>query len=361
MHRFLWQVMAGAIGLLAVSAQAQRQPELVGARTVTILTDSITEPNGPAALAVNQLADPSSQIANIRVLPIAGQGAVPNVRDLLSLQGVDFAILNSDMLAFLDLTRQFPDARRRIRFVTHLFDQKVYLLVRKEIATIEDLRGRKLAILSRSGGSHITATTLFGLLKIDVALEPLGGPDAILDDTTLRGFDGALFLSGELAKVRLNPEARQELHALPITMAPALQKTYQRAMIEAQELSGLANVAQVETVTVSTLLAVFNWAPSQRRYANVANFMQGLFSALPELRQQRLSTIWRQADINAQIPGWTRHAAAAPSRVLGKAQLAELATVAPPQCGASRQPSRTRRVHKSKVQGAGHREGTAGG
>lgn len=352
MRRFLLQVMVGAIGLFAVSAHAQRPrpPEAVGTGTVSVLTDGIADPNGAAALAINQLGDQPSQIANIRVLPIAGRGAAPNVRDLLYLPGVDLAILNSDILTFLDQIRQFPDARRRIRLVTHLFDQKVYLLVRKEIATIEGLRGRKLAILSRNGGGHTTATTLFGLLKIDVALEPLGGRDAILDGATLRGFDGALLLTGELARVRLSSEARQELRALPITLAPALQTTYRRAVIEAQELASLADAAQVETVMVSTLLAVLNKVPSRRRSANVAHFMRGLFSVLPALRQQHLGSIWRQADINAQIPGWTRHAAARPSRVLSQAQLAELAAVAPPQSAlAAATKSAPAVVHKSKV------------
>ena len=223
--------------------------------------------------------------------------------------------------------------------------------MRKEIATIEGLRGRKLADPSAAAVATHHCNDAVRLLKIDVALEPLGGPDAILDGSTLRGFDGALLLTGELARVlRLSSEARQELRALPITLAPALQTTYRRAVIEAQELTGLADTAQVETVMVSTLLAVFNWAPSQRRYADVANFMRGLFSALRELRQQHLSSIWRQADVNVQIPGWTRHAAAAPSRVLSQAQLAELAAVVPPQAAlAPATEPAPAVVHRSKV------------
>ena len=334
MRRFLLQVLAGAIGLLAVSAHAQRQrpPDVVGAGTIAILTDGIVEPNGRATLAVNELAGLPRQSGNVRVLPVAGHGAAANVRDLLHLRGVDLAILNSDVLAFLEHTAEFPQARRRLRYITHLFDQKIYLLVSREFRTIEDLRGRKLAILSRDGGSHTTATTLFGLQKIDVTLEPLGS-DAVLDDASIKKFDGALLLSGDLTRVRLSAQARQELRALPIVLTSVLQNTYRPAVIDAQELAGFAEATNVETVAVSTLLAVFNWTPSQARHANVANFVRGLFAALPELRKQHVDSIWQQVDVNVQIPGWTRHAAAEPSAVLGKAQLAALAVVERPQAG----------------------------
>src|SRR6266513_61641 len=153
MRRLLLQVMAAAIGLAVLSTGvAGRNPRQVpgtATGTVTILTDGIVEPNGRATLAVNELAERLVRIGNVRALPIAGQGGVGNVRDLLALRGIDFAILNSDIYAFLDQTRQYVAARRRIRHVTHLFDQQVYLLARKEFKAIEDLRGRRLVILSQ--------------------------------------------------------------------------------------------------------------------------------------------------------------------------------------------------------------------
>jgi ABC-type amino acid transport substrate-binding protein len=333
MHRFLLQLMAGAMGLLVVSsaeAQRQRPPDAAGAVAVSILTDGIVGPNSRATRAINELAGRPEGIGRVRVLPIAGRGATENVRDLLQLRGVDLAILNSDVLQFLDRTRQYPNARRLIRFVTHLFDQKAYLLVRKDLKAIEDLRGRKLVVLSKGAGSHITATVLFGLLGIDVALEALGS-DVDLDDASLANADGVLLLSDELARVHLSALARQGLRALPISLTPALQGTYKPALIEPQELPGLADKGSIETIAVSTLLAVYDWKPSQARFAGVSSFMGGLFSALPSLRQGNPGSVWRQANIDAQIGGWTRHSAARPDRVLSKAQLVELAVVEQPQ------------------------------
>jgi hypothetical protein len=334
MRRVVLQVAVATVGLFTLSAFAEVATPRTEIRKglVSILTDGITEPNGRATQAINELADYGRRIDNVRVLPISGHGAVANVRDLLYLRGVDLAVLNGDILAFLDQTGQYPDARRRIRYVTHLFDQKVFLLVRKDINAIEDLRRRKLVVLSEFGAGRVTAGALFGLSKIDVAVEAIGAGE-VLDDSSLSKFDGALLLGDELTRVRFGAQMRREYHLLPIVMTLELQKTYRGAEIEAQELAGFANSANsanVATVAVSTLLAVFDWAPSQGRYADVTNFIAALLSNFRGLRQQSSNSIWRQADIAAQSPGWVRFAAVQPNRVLKPTQLAELAAVEHP-------------------------------
>jgi ABC-type amino acid transport substrate-binding protein len=328
MRRLPWRLIAAAIGLLALtlSAHAQqrpRPPERTG--SVTILTDGIAEPNSRATRAINELAKDLGSARgnvrdNVRVLPIAGHGAVANVRDLLQLRGVDLAVLNSDIFLFLDQTRQYPKARSQIHYVTHIYNQKVYLLARKEFNTLDDLRGRRLGVLSGEAASHTTAMTLFGLLGIDVALQALGS-DAYLDDPALEKLDGVLLLSDELARVRLSAQARQDLRVLPISLTPALRNGYRPAVIEPQELPGLPIAGNTDTVAVSTLLAVYNWLPSQRRFADVSAFASGLFSTLPKLRETA-GSLWRQADLNAQIEGWPRYSVAQRGRALDKAQLA---------------------------------------
>jgi ABC-type amino acid transport substrate-binding protein len=326
MRRFLLQVLVGLAGAAMLSAQAPR-PRPVDVETVTILTDGIADPSSPAVRAANALAEQPRALGNIRVLPIAGLGGAANVRDLLHLRGVDLAILNSDILEYLSQKNQYLRARKRIRYVAQLFEQKVYLLVRKELGSLQDLRGRRLAVLTRGGNSHITAVTLFGLTGVDATIEELGS-DAILDDASLGKVDGALLLSDELARVHLGAEARKGLRVLPIPLTPQLRRAYQATAIEAQELVGFAEASRVETIAVSTLLAVYNWTPSNgARYATASNFMQQFLAALPALRRQGAGAFWRQVDVNARLPGWTRHPSADPGAALGKAQLAELARV----------------------------------
>jgi uncharacterized protein len=356
MRHFVWGAVLISLHATCAYAGAADPRTEVRNGLVSVLTDGIVDPSGRATQAINQLADYASRLANVRVLPIAGQGAVANVRDLLFLRGVDFAVLNSDVLAFLDQTRQYPDARRHIRYVTHLFDQKIFLLVRKDINAIEDLRGRRLVVLSEAGSSRVTATVLFGLRKINVAVEAIG-PGEVLDDVGLSKFDGALLLSDELLRVRFGAGMRQSYHLLPIAMTPELQKTYRSAVIGAEELAGFSNAANVQTATVSALLAVFNWTPSHGRYADVTNFITAFFMSLKGLREQTSNSIWRQADISAQSPGWTRFPAAQPNQVLKPAQLAGLAVIERPTAALAPEvgpsPAPTQEVKHIRVLAAG--------
>src|SRR5258707_12477795 len=117
MRRFVLRMVVmvvAAIGLLVPPAYAEvPNPRTEAQRgLVSILTDGITEPNGRATQAINELADYGRHTANVRPLPISGHGALANVRDLPYLRGVDLPGLHSDILACLDLTGPNPERRR---------------------------------------------------------------------------------------------------------------------------------------------------------------------------------------------------------------------------------------------------------
>jgi uncharacterized protein len=335
MRRFVFQVMAVATGLFALPAHAQTLRETGGIGTVMILTDGLAEPNGRGTRAVNELAERLAQQGKLRVLPVAGLGAAANARELLYQGGADFAILNSDILAYLEDDRQYSETR--IRYVTRLFDQQVYLLVRKQLNAIKDLRGGKLVVLSPGSGSHTTATTLFRLLKIDVTLKALG-PDAVLDDAGLKLSDGVLLLSDELSRLRLSAQMRQDLHLLPIPMTQALHYAYVPAVIEAPEFAGRGEAGQLDTIAVSTLLAVYDWKPTHSRYAYVTNFISALHSTVLDFHHQSTGSIWLQLDSNARIPGWTKYAPAEPNRVLPTPAVEQLPSALLPGLAAIQKP-----------------------
>lgn len=325
-------IITGVLALLALAGQASpglaQRPapkQTFSPDRVTILTNGIADPSSPAIQMVNDLASQLGR-SGMRVLPIAGEGGSGNLRDLLLLRGVDLAILDNDILAQLDFSGEYPDARRRIRYVTHLYDQTVYLLVRRSVTSIEGLRGRKIAAVHAA----TTARTLFGMLKIDVDVQSIDG-QRLAREPALRGIDGLLLTSGEIPRLAIDATALGDFHLLPIPPSSATTKVYRAAQFAPDDLAGVARAsAGSETIAVSTLLAVFDWTPQQSRYANVSTFIKGAFAALPDLRSSPTGATWRQADIRAEIPGWTRYSAADPAKVLGAAQLAKLATVDKP-------------------------------
>jgi hypothetical protein len=62
-----------------------------------------------------------------------------------------------------------------------------------------------------------------------------------------------------------------------------------------------------------------------------------------------MGAFWRQADVHAAIAGWTRHAAARPERLLSKAQLAELSSVAPAYAILSAPAPAPLRAHRPRI------------
>lgn len=341
MRRNLFAVLVLIAALMvAAGADAQRPGRTPFAPDrVTILTDGLADPASPA---VQMIAEAAGKLAptGLRVLPIAGEGGAGNVRDLLMLRGVDLAILDSDVFAQLELSGEFPDAPRRIRYVSHLYDQTVYVLARKSITSLEALRGRSIAAAAGIG----TARTLLGLNKLTADIKRLDTA-ALSRADGLAGIDGLVLLGGELARFGEFTTVLADFHLLPVAPSATVRKAYRPISIAPAELAGIARAGAgaggaIDGVALSTVLAVFDWTPQQSRYGNVTTFIKGLFAALPELREASPGTPWRRADVKATIPGWTRHAAAEPARLLTPAQLAQVATVeralAPPSPSTSK-------------------------
>lgn len=298
-----------ALGLLLASpaARAQQPPPApvdVSQGAVTILTDGITNPNSPALRAMSEISLHLDKIGDLRVLPLMGYGGEANVRDLLKLRGADLALLNSDILAFLDAKKAYPEAREKIRYVTQLFDQKVYLFARKNITAIEQLAGKIVAVPGKGRASHITAATLFNRLQIAAKIVP--HPQDQLAAALHKDAEAALVLELDLPLAPTGPD----VHLLPIPMNKSLAKLYTAAKIDPADVASLPANAPVETIKVATLLAIFDWKKTHGRYPPVSRFISDLFAALPELRKRHPDSIWLETDVQANIPDWKRFSAA---------------------------------------------------
>src|SRR5262245_9535177 len=143
-RRCPWRFIVVAAGLLASatpSAAEQRQKAPARTGTVTILTDGIAEPNSNATRAINELA---KEVGNVRVLPIAGHGAIANVRDRLRRRAFNWPSLNTNIFHFLNKPRQNPKAGTKIRNWPHINTQKFYRLPRQKFKPIASLPGASL-------------------------------------------------------------------------------------------------------------------------------------------------------------------------------------------------------------------------
>ena len=99
--------------------------------------------------------------SHLRLLPIAGSGALQNAKDVIFARGVDFAILQTDVLDEIKRNPPFPGVEQYLQYVTRLYDQELHVLAGPDIQSIEDLRGKKVNFGLRDSGTYTTAMAVF--------------------------------------------------------------------------------------------------------------------------------------------------------------------------------------------------------
>jgi hypothetical protein len=127
---------------------------------------------------------------HLRLLPIAGTGALQNATDVMFARGVDFAILQTDVLDEIKRNPPFPGVENYLRYVTRLYDQDLHFLTGPDIQSIEDLRGKKVNFGPRDSGTYTTATAVFRALGFEPDVTNLPHPLAL--DKLRRGEISAL-------------------------------------------------------------------------------------------------------------------------------------------------------------------------
>ena len=92
---------------------------------------------------------------------------------------------------------------------------------------------------------------------------------------------------------------------MPLTNA--LAATYLPADLTHQSYPALiADGAPVSTVAVGSVMAVFAWPQSNERYAKVSRFIDAFFTRFPELLKPPRHPKWKDVNLAAKVPGWTR-------------------------------------------------------
>jgi uncharacterized protein len=246
----------------------------------------------------------------LRVLPMIGKGSLGNVSDIMFLHGIDIGIVQSDALAYVQGHKLYPGIQQSLQYITKLYDEELHLLAVKDIARLEDLAGRTVNVDLRGSGTAMTASVVFDAFGI--AIKTANDDQVTALDKLKKGEIAAIaYVAGQPARLFTGIGGDSGLHFLAVTMTPKLVETYLPSKLGHADYPALVpDGGDVETIAVGSIMAVYAWPPASERYHKVARFVAAFFDKFPAFRLPPRHPKWKEVNLAAQVPGWTRFPAA---------------------------------------------------
>jgi TRAP transporter TAXI family solute receptor len=267
---------------------------------------------GPYIQMAQDIAIAVSDGDNLRVLPIAGDGAMKNVRDVLLLRGVDLAITTDQVLNTLKASGEHgPNLERRIAYISPLAVDMLHVLVRPEIKSLKDLHGKKMNVMPKGSASSALVPKTLKALGIVVDEVNLTIADA-LQQMRSGNIDATACYCPAPVPGFASLGADLGFRFMEVPYANALEEAaFLPASLPSEVYPNLtAKGSNVPTVATMTVLITFNWAPGSDRYRKLEKFVNAFFSNFDKLRQPPRHPAWRSVNMAAGIRGWHRFPAA---------------------------------------------------
>ena len=245
---------------------------------------------------------------NLRVIPMITYGSVGNIEDLLYLRNVDVAFTKSDNFEYFKKTLNV-NMRNRIHYITRLYDAELHMLVRPEIKSLEDLRGKKVNIGTSGNAAHTTVPIVMKALGIDI--EMIKVDHAIGLEMMKKGeISAAMRVGGKPMDTFTKVPEGSGFRFLSVSVSE-----YAKHFADKYVLGQLTNkdypklIPEGETITtiaVPDILAVYNWPKGTDRYQRVEKFITSFFKNFKKLQEGPFHEKWKDVNLAATIPGWTR-------------------------------------------------------
>jgi len=263
------------------------------------------------------LAEYVAPDAGINLMPVEG-GSIVNVQKMRWQYGIKFAIVQSDVLEYYKAKakkgdRYATDLISPLRVVLPLYKEEVHLLVRadSEMEYFHDIKGKKIALGSATGGSAMTGIALYNYMF---------GEDIPSQNAYFSSFDEALralaidktadvwiMVVGQPATkfAQLDAEAKQYLKLLKYDDGNdqdqrILKGPYYQATINKQSYKWLDQ--DVPTIAVKAFLITQKYTTDWTK-TKIQNFTKSLCRNFGVL-QRKAHPKWKEVKLEfSQLPG----------------------------------------------------------
>jgi uncharacterized protein len=263
---------------------------------------------GPDKGVYNQLGQDLKKLVKpggIELTVVPSQGAVDNVVAGAQRQGIQLAIVQSDVLKFVAEISSNPavtEIARSIRLVFPLHDEAVHIVARREIGALEQLAGRRVAIGAEGSGTYLTARLLFKLAGVVPGeMLPLDVGQALAELKAGR-IDALVYVAGDPVRLLQQGVTAADGLALIGLSHRSLFEVYAPAEIPGNVYGW--QTTPVRTVGVKAVLVAFD-GPGASCDA-IGRFAVQMTRGLEWLRSHGHPT-WKQIDLDEQVNGWEQY------------------------------------------------------
>ena len=276
-----------------------------------VLTLISGNPNGGYLGIAYDIAAVVNNGEELRVLPVVGEGAVQNLRDILFLKGVDMGLVNTVTLRhFKDNGELGTNLQNQITYISMLFQDELHVLARPEINSFKDLEGKRVNFSDKGSGAQLASQKIFAALGMNVKEYNMGQGDAI--EMMKRGeLDATMCTCLKPLKPHQGVPANLGFKLIPVAYDAKFQDDYLPARLGHDDYPNLVPEGTVvNTIAVPTLLAVYNWPKGTDRYRRIEKFIHAFFSKFEAFKKPPRHPRWKSVNIAGTLPGWTRFPAA---------------------------------------------------
>lgn len=296
-------------------AQVPNKPELGSAgerlntNTIAIVSGNLNATYLSIAYDLSAVLDDGDEF---RVLPVIGKGGGQNIKDVRFLKGVDLGITQSVLLNSFRKSNEIGAIEDKIVYLAKLFNEEMHLIVRAEsgITSIDQLAGKKVNFSDLGSGTQLSSRDIFDKLGIKVQEVNVGQADAF-EQLKAGQIAATILIAGKPTGSTARLASAEGFRILPVPYRKALQADYLPATITASDYPKLIDKdQQVETVAVSAVLIAYNWPKGSDRYRRIQKFVDTFFPRLAEFQKPPRHPKWKEANLAATLPGWTRFAGA---------------------------------------------------
>ncbi len=181
-------------------------------------------------------------------------------------------------------------------------------MARTEIGSLSELAGKKVSVGPQGSSSAATATALFKALGITVEPQHLDASTAIerLKQGTI---DAAVIVGGKPYPLVSAVPTNSGIHLLPIPFSAPLEATYLPTRIEQHDYPNLIQPGG-KVPTVATGMVIARRKGRSSLGGAVAHFVEVLLPRFAELQTSDRHPKWREVNLAASLPGFSRTPAA---------------------------------------------------